>query len=37
VERVVSGSLSVEALLAGLAAGQTGAAAAFVRRDQARV
>jgi RNA polymerase sigma factor (sigma-70 family) len=33
----VSGSLSDEALLAGLAAGQTGAAAAFVRRYQARV
>jgi RNA polymerase sigma factor (sigma-70 family) len=33
----VSGSLSDEALLAGLAAGQTGAAAAFIRRYQARV
>jgi RNA polymerase sigma-70 factor (ECF subfamily) len=33
----VSGSLSDEALLAGLAAGQTDAAAAFVRRYQARV
>jgi RNA polymerase sigma factor (sigma-70 family) len=33
----VSGSLSDEALLAGLAAGQTSAAAAFVRRYQARV
>jgi RNA polymerase sigma factor (sigma-70 family) len=33
----VSGSLSDEALLAGLAAGQTGAATAFVRRYQARV
>jgi RNA polymerase sigma factor (sigma-70 family) len=33
----VSGSLSDEALLAGLAAGQTAAAAAFVRRYQARV
>jgi RNA polymerase sigma factor (sigma-70 family) len=37
LERTVSGSLSDEALLAGLAAGQTGAAAAFVRRYQARV
>jgi RNA polymerase sigma factor (sigma-70 family) len=33
----VSGSLSDEALLAGLAAGQKDAAAAFVRRYQARV
>jgi RNA polymerase sigma factor (sigma-70 family) len=33
----VSGSLSDEALLAGLAAGQAAAAAAFVRRYQARV
>jgi RNA polymerase sigma factor (sigma-70 family) len=33
----VSGSPSDEALLAGLAAGQTDAAAAFVRRYQARV
>jgi RNA polymerase sigma factor (sigma-70 family) len=33
----VSGSLSDEALLAGLAAGETQAAAAFVRRYQARV
>jgi RNA polymerase sigma factor (sigma-70 family) len=33
----VSGSLSDEALLAGLAAGQTDAAAAFIRRYQARV
>jgi RNA polymerase sigma-70 factor (ECF subfamily) len=33
----VSGSLSDEALLAGLAAGQTAAAAAFIRRYQARV
>jgi RNA polymerase sigma factor (sigma-70 family) len=33
----VSGSLSDEALLAGLAAGETDAAAAFVRRYQARV
>jgi RNA polymerase sigma factor (sigma-70 family) len=33
----VSGSLSDEALLAGLAAGQADAAAAFVRRYQARV
>jgi RNA polymerase sigma factor (sigma-70 family) len=33
----VSVSLSDEALLAGLAAGETGAAAAFVRRYQARV
>jgi RNA polymerase sigma factor (sigma-70 family) len=33
----VSRSLSDEALLAGLAAGQTAAAAAFVRRYQARV
>ena len=33
----MSGSLSDEALLAGLAAGQTDAAAAFVRRYQARV
>jgi RNA polymerase sigma factor (sigma-70 family) len=33
----VSGSLSDEALLAGLASGQTGAAAAFVRRYQSRV
>jgi RNA polymerase sigma factor (sigma-70 family) len=33
----VSGSLSDETLLAGLAAGETGAAAAFVRRYQARV
>jgi RNA polymerase sigma factor (sigma-70 family) len=33
----VPGSLSDEALLAGLAAGQTEAAAAFVRRYQARV
>jgi RNA polymerase sigma factor (sigma-70 family) len=33
----VLGSLSDEALLAGLAAGQTSAAAAFVRRYQARV
>jgi len=33
----VSSSLSDEALLAGLAAGQTDAAAAFVRRYQARV
>jgi RNA polymerase sigma factor (sigma-70 family) len=33
----VSGSLSDEALLAGLAVGETGAAAAFVRRYQARV
>jgi RNA polymerase sigma-70 factor (ECF subfamily) len=33
----VSGSLSDEALLAGLAAGEAGAAAAFVRRYQARV
>jgi len=37
VVRTVSGSLSDEALLAGLAAGQAGAAAAFVRRYQARV
>jgi RNA polymerase sigma factor (sigma-70 family) len=34
---VVSASLSDEALLAGLAAGQEDAAAAFVRRFQARV
>ena len=33
----MSGSLSDEALLAGLAAGETGAAATFVRRFQARV
>ena len=33
----MSGSLSDEALLAGLATGQTDAAAAFVRRYQARV
>jgi RNA polymerase sigma factor (sigma-70 family) len=33
----VSGSPSDEALLAGLAVGETGAAAAFVRRYQARV
>jgi RNA polymerase sigma factor (sigma-70 family) len=33
----VSGSLSDEALLAGLAAGQTAAAAAFIRRYQGRV
>lgn len=33
----MSGSLSDEALLAGLAAGQTAAAAAFIRRYQARV
>jgi RNA polymerase sigma-70 factor (ECF subfamily) len=33
----VSGTLSDEALLAGLAAGQADAAAAFVRRYQARV
>jgi RNA polymerase sigma factor (sigma-70 family) len=33
----VTGSLSDEALLAGLAAGETDAAAAFVRRFQARV
>jgi RNA polymerase sigma factor (sigma-70 family) len=37
VGRAVSGSLSDEALLAGLAAGQPDAAAAFVRRYQARV
>jgi RNA polymerase sigma factor (sigma-70 family) len=34
---VVSSSLSDEALLAGLAAGEAGAAAGFVRRFQARV
>jgi RNA polymerase sigma-70 factor (ECF subfamily) len=33
----VSGSLSDEALLAGLAAGETAAGAAFIRRYQARV